>query len=104
MERVTVIAAAGARITGPCRVQLTKAQHARRVSALGDWKRGGVFKLNDGGALEFKRGERFGYDTPEKLNRLLFEVAGDGGDGTAEIAGQGGSAPTLPPPPPGPAA
>lgn len=91
MQKVTVIAAAGARVAGPCRLKLTKAQHRRRAAVLGPWEsKGGaqVFELDGGQALQFKHGESFEIDTPAKLNRLVFdwpeEDGDEGADGDAE--------------------
>ena len=78
MEKVTVIAAMGARVAGPARLRLTKAQWERRAALLGpcDKKRGGVVALDGGQVLSFKHGESFGFDAPGRLNKALFEYDG----------------------------
>lgn len=75
MKKVTAIPVEGAWVRGPCKVKLTKEQHARRVFELGrDYPRGGIFELTGGQAINFKRGEKFSINTPDRLNKALFEV------------------------------
>lgn len=73
MQKVTVIAFGGASIAGPAKVKLTKQQWQRRERLLGNWKKSNVYSLDGGEALSFKAGETIGVDTPQKLNRQLFE-------------------------------
>ncbi|AET73295.1 hypothetical protein EMVG_00009 [Emiliania huxleyi virus PS401] len=75
MENVTVIAAMGARVAGPARLRLTKAQWERRAALLGpcNKKRGGIVELDGGQVLNFKHRESFGFDAPGRLNKALFE-------------------------------
>jgi len=77
MKKVTVIAAKGARVAGPCRIELSREQVARRQSQLGSKKTKGIFDLDGTQKLQFKQGESFGIDTPDRLNRALFSWEGD---------------------------
>jgi hypothetical protein len=73
MIEVTAIPVEGAWVRGPCKVRITKEQHARRISVLGPkYPRGGVFKLDGGQAINFKRGETFQMDAPKRLNKAIF--------------------------------
>jgi hypothetical protein len=73
MDKVTVIAQQGATVRGPARVKLSKDQHARRASVLGNPKRSGTYELDGSQVLQFKRGEVFHIDVPGRLNRALFD-------------------------------
>lgn len=98
MKEVTAKPAEGAWVRGPCKVRLSKTQHARRVSVLGEkYPRGGVFKLDGGQAINFKKGETFSIDAPGRLNKAIFEwdqpeaaetISGTSGDDT--LAGASG--------------
>ena len=71
MKKVTVIAAAGASVGVPAVVRLTESQAASRMHLLAETGRKGVYEVI--GTLNFKCGEVFGLDTPERLNRTLFD-------------------------------
>lgn len=71
MKTVTVIAAMGATVRGPARLRLSKEQAARRLHLLMPAK-GGTFEVDGGREVQFKAGESFGIDTPEKLSRAVF--------------------------------
>lgn len=80
MTEVTVIAAQGAVLTGPLRIAITPEQHATRQAILGPWAEDGVFDIDGGRRLSFKKGEVLGVEMPEgRLNPLLFawEEAGE---------------------------
>lgn len=91
MIAVEVIKAEGARVTGPCKLRLSAEQWSRRTSVLGPApKRAKIAALDGGQALQFKQGEIFEIEAPERLNRELFrwdepeEVADGAGGGTDE--------------------
>ena len=73
MRKVKVIAAMGAKVTGPCKLKITKDQHAIRSRVLGPWKKNGTFELDGGEELQFKFGEVLNIDRAGRLNVLLFE-------------------------------
>ena len=73
MRKVKVIAAMGAKITGPCKLKITKEQHAIRTRVLGPWKKNGTFELDGGEELQFKFGEVLNIDRAGRLNSALFE-------------------------------
>lgn len=95
MKQVTVIDARGATVRGPAKVKLTKDQHQRRAHVLGEPTRGMTFTLDGGQELAFKRGEKFGIDTPAKLSKLLFDWKGKDPSGAhlaeGDDTGPGGS-------------
>lgn len=70
---VTVIAAQGAILRGPVTIRLTPEQHGPRHAVLGKWVEGGVYALDGGVGLSFKRGEVLGIEQPAgRLNPALF--------------------------------
>lgn len=72
MRQVTVIAAMGAAVRGPCSLKLSKEQAERRAHLLGPAGRRGTYFLDGGREVQFKAGESFGIDSPERLSRVLF--------------------------------
>lgn len=75
MVRVQVIAPLGARLVGPAMLELTDAQAGPRLSVLQKGRKKGEWRLPEGAAVTFKRGEVFGIDeVSDKQARAAFEV------------------------------
>lgn len=86
MKQVRVIAADGAVVRGPARVQITMPQMLRWPSVLGNrWRRGGVFDVPEGRELAFDAGEVFGIADPGGLDREAVEPSGWRWDDVAPV-------------------
>lgn len=72
MKTVTVIAAMGATLRGPARLKLSKEQAECRKHLVRETGKGGVVEIDGNAELQFKFGESFGLEGPERLNRALF--------------------------------
>lgn len=97
MKTVTVIAAMGATVRGPARLELSKEQAARRLHLLLPAK-GGAFEVDGGREVQFKAGESFGIATPEKLSRAVFDWPESSGRKKAAGAKNGTEGDGDPPP------
>lgn len=100
MREVVVEAPMGVTLRGPVTLRLSKAQHAPRAHVLGKARRDGVYLLDGGREVMFKRGEVFAIEA-SRLGPGLADLtppeavpAGDGGaaGGTGAEAGAGAGA------------